>query len=133
LPYFDEHKIIAVHNTYANKDDLDFAGNINYCICLNANLYIENKVPPLELLMSADANIIIGTDSLASNQSLNMWNEIQSIQKHFPDIEVETILKWATSNGASALNINEKYGSFQKGKSPGVVLINDGAELIVSP
>ena len=132
LPYFNNHKVIAVHNTFTDMEDVQFAKDVNYCICINANLYIEDTNPPIEMLIAQNAHIVIGTDSLASNDSLNIWNEIQTIQKHFPDIALETILKWATSNGAKALAVSEKLGSFAKGKSPGVVQINEDAKLIVS-
>ena len=38
------------------------------------------------------------------------------------------LLQWATLNGARALGIDKKYGSFEKGKTPGVVLIGDNSE-----
>jgi aminodeoxyfutalosine deaminase len=37
-------------------------------------------------------------------------------------------LKWATSNGAAALQMNDRLGSFEKGKQPGVILIEAGLE-----
>ena len=123
--YFTTQKIIAVHNTCISEDDIDFAKDIIYCICINANLYIENKLPPVPLLVKKKANMVLGTDSLASNNQLSIWNEVQTIVKHFPEVPLESILTWATSNGANALNIQDRYGSFEKGKEPGVVLIND--------
>ena len=48
---------------------------------------------------------------------------INSIQKNFPHIPLPSILKWATSNGARALDIDNKFGSFEKGKKPGVVIV----------
>jgi cytosine/adenosine deaminase-related metal-dependent hydrolase len=47
-----------------------------------------------------------------------------SVQKHFPQIPEETILQWATLNGAKALGWKDELGSFEKGKKPGVVLLN---------
>jgi cytosine/adenosine deaminase-related metal-dependent hydrolase len=128
LPYFtNDQSIISVHNTFTSEEDIATSNQqsaINYCICINANLYIENSLPPLKLLMDNNCNIVLGTDSYASNHHLNMYEEIKSIQKYFPEIPLETILQWATSNGAKVLGIENKYGKFDTGKQPGVVLIN---------
>ncbi len=130
LPYFtNSQKIISVHNKFSNLDDVGFAHqfygneNIFFCLCPNANLYIENKLPPVEMLMQQNCNIVLGTDSYASNWSLNIFEEIKTIRTNFPDISLETILQWATFNGAKALEIENVCGSFEKGKKPGVVLI----------
>jgi aminodeoxyfutalosine deaminase len=130
LPYFtNQQKIISVHNTFTKKEDVIFAQqlygneNIFFCLCPNANLYIENKFPPVGMLMQQNCNIILGTDSYASNWSLNIFEEIKTIRTNFPDISLETILNWATLNGAKALEIENVFGSFEKGKKPGVVLI----------
>ena len=122
-------KIISVHNSFTNEDDIAFANQflssqeIYFCLCPNANLYIENVLPAIDMLMLHTANIVLGTDSYASNTQLNIFEEIKTIQKNFPNIGLEKILKWATSNGAAALGLEDKLGSFDMGKKPGVVLI----------
>ncbi len=130
LPYFDQQqKIISVHNTFMNEQDLhSFNGNstlenLFFCVCINANLYIENKLPPIELLVNNNCKIVMGTDSYASNLQLNMLHEIKTVHAHFPQYEPAMILQWATLNGAEALGIDEQFGSFGKGKKPGLVLI----------
>ena len=70
-----------------------------------------------------NCHIVLGTDSLASNWSLSIWDEIKTIQKNFPLIPIEDVLKWATINGAEALQIEDRFGSFEQGKRPGVVLL----------
>ena len=69
--------------------------------------------------------MVLGTDSLASNWSLNLLDEIKTIRKHFPNIPLEEILQWATLNGAAALGMQDVLGSFEKGKKPGVLLMNE--------
>lgn len=132
LPYFDRaQKIISVHNTFTRQRDLSFAtfnikhACLSYCLCINANLHIESSLPPVDLLMENDCHIVLGTDSYASNRQLNMMAEINSIREHFPAIPLETILQWATLNGAQALGFEDALGSFEKGKKPGVVFIKD--------
>jgi cytosine/adenosine deaminase-related metal-dependent hydrolase len=95
-----------------------------YCICINANLYIENKVPPIDLLVKHNCHIVLGTDSYSSNWQLSIAKEIAAVQQYFPHIPLETILQWATINGAKALSWENNMGSFEKGKKPGVVLID---------
>lgn len=128
LPYFKKaHRSILVHNSFTSVEDIQAVQkempNSFWCICANANQYIEQTMPPIELLRSQNANIVIGTDSYASNWSLNVLDEIKTIQEHNPDIPLDEILGWATLNGAKALQMDKSLGSFEKGKKPGVVLI----------
>ena len=73
--------------------------------------------------MESGFNIVLGTDSLASNHSLDIVDEMRTIQKHFPFVELEQMLGWVTANGAKALLLNH-LGSFERGKKPGVALID---------
>ncbi|WP_438945998.1 amidohydrolase family protein [Sediminibacterium sp.] len=125
--------VLLVHNTTTTETDMDFAAasaaaheqSLYYALCVNANLYIENALPPVELLRSKNANIVLGTDSLSSNHQLSILSEMQTIAKHFPMIPLEEILQWATSNGASALQMDAQFGSFAPGKKPGVIAIEN--------
>lgn len=124
--------VILVHNTFTKQADLNFINQhkneeqlISFCLCPNANLYIENALPPVDLFLRNDCNIILGTDSLASNRQLNILEEIKTIHEKFPTIKTETFLKWATMNGAKALQMEDQIGNFETGKKPGVVLIEN--------
>jgi len=96
-----------------------------WCLCINANLYIENKVPPVEMLMKHNCPIVLGTDSYSSNWQLSITKEIQSLKNKFPSLSLETILQWATINGAKALKWEDEFGSFEKGKRPGITIIDN--------
>jgi cytosine/adenosine deaminase-related metal-dependent hydrolase len=80
-------------------------------------------MPPIEMLRTNGVNIIVGTDSYASNWSLNILDELKTIQKHNPQIPLDEMLGWATLNGARALQMDKHLGSFETGKKPGVVVI----------
>jgi cytosine/adenosine deaminase-related metal-dependent hydrolase len=134
LPFFNNGQtIFLVHNTFMPEEDIVWANDyaaanglkLVYCICINANLYIENKVPPIDLLIKHNCHIVLGTDSYSSNWQLSIAKEIESIQEHFPHIPLETVLKWATGNGAKALQMDNELGSFEKGEKPGLVLIDN--------
>ncbi len=132
LPYFNKgQSILLVHNTSTAEEDIIWAEEharskglkLHWCLCINANRYIENKLPPIEKLMKHGCSIALGTDSYSSNWQLSIAQEMLSIRKHFPAIPAETVLQWATSSGASALQWEHELGSFQKGMKPGVVLL----------
>lgn len=137
IQYYFQHfasakSVILVHNTFTQQPDLDFIKKnkkkdqlISFCLCPNANLYIEDALPPVDLFLKNQLNIILGTDSLASNHQLNILEEIKAIQKKFPEIKTEIFLQWATINGAKALQMEDQSGTFDKGKTPGVVLISN--------
>ncbi len=118
---------ILVHNSFTNAEDIQAVKNqmpnTFWCLCPNANQYIEQTMPPIELLRSEKANIIVGTDSYASNWSLNVLDELKTIQQYHTHIPLAEMLQWATLNGARALQMDKHLGSFEKGKKPGLVLI----------
>ncbi len=136
LPWLNKAKnIILVHNTFTAQADVEFANQLikqsnnqqlYWCICANANLYIEGKMPPVDLLRKNNCNMVLGTDSYASNYSLSMLDEIKRI--HFASqstIPLHEILQWATIKGAKALQMDDLLGSFDKGKQPGIILIDN--------
>ena len=128
LPIFKKaHHGILVHNSFTSAEDIQAVhaamDNAFWCLCPNANQYIEQTMPPIELLRSEKAKVVIGTDSYASNWSLNILDELKTIQQHHPQIPLAEMLGWATLNGAQALQMDKHLGSFEKGKKPGVVLI----------
>jgi len=120
--------LILVHNTFAGEEDIEAAaerGNCFFCLCPRSNMYIENALPSVNRLIDRRSAIVIGTDSLASNISLNMLEEIKIISSHFPAVPLEELVAWSTINGARALKIDGDYGSIETGKTPGLVLIEN--------
>lgn len=126
---------LFVHNTFTSGDDLISLKNkrnpknLFFVICPNSNLYIENKLPPIDLFRDEKLSICLGTDSLASNKELSMIAEMNTIQQHFPAISLHEILSWGTINGAKALKLDKILGTFEPGKKPGVNLLT-GVDLI---
>ena len=138
LPYFypkgepgtsERRNMILVHNVATNEEDLQFAAGAGptlfFCLCPNANLYIGGELPDVELMIRHHCSIVIGTDSLASNHQLSILEELKTLQRRLPQLSTPTLLKWATSNGAEALQLDSLLGSFTPGKRPGLVLIED--------
>jgi len=125
--------VILVHNSFTSQEDIDLVLQANtpvsFCLCPNANLYIENTLPPVDLLLQNKLNICIGTDSLASNHQLSVLEEIKTLQLHFPHLSLATLLQAATLNGAKALGMDAVLGSFEKGKKPRVLLLENTANI----
>ena len=99
--------------------------NVTFVTCPLSNIFIHERLAPLDLFMKEGVRIALGTDSLSSNDILSIVQEIKCIQKHFPSIELGTILEWATINGAQALSKSDTLGSIEEGKRPGIVLIDN--------
>ena len=122
------NKTILVHNTFASAKDIkwvkDYTDHAFWCLCPNANLYIEDKLPDINLLKNSDIKICLGTDSFASNINLSILDEMKTISNNF-DVDLSDLLKWATINGAEALDLHFSIGSFDEGKIPGVNLIEN--------
>ena len=124
--------VLLVHNTYTSATDIKWANEqarhhhqqLWWCLCPNANLYIEDHLPPVRDLVAKNSNIVVGTDSLASNKQLSILSELKTISIHFPEMPLSTLLQWATFNGAGALNLQEKLGSIETGKQPGLIVID---------
>ncbi len=127
-----DRPLILVHNVFTNGEDIRFAmgsiPQVYWCLCPNANEYITRALPPVPAFMEQRATIVLGTDSLASNHKLSLWSEIQRLQNAFPEIPLENFLSWATINGALALQMDDVLGSFEKGKKPGLVIIDQDAK-----
>jgi len=78
----------------------------------------------VELFRQKNLNICLGTDSLASNHQLSVLAEMITIQHNFPGVQLDELVHWACCNGAKALQVENRFGSFEVGKKPGVNLIS---------
>jgi cytosine/adenosine deaminase-related metal-dependent hydrolase len=120
--------LILVHNTFADRDTIRKImerKNLFWCLCPNSNIYIENKIPPVDLLIEEYCEIVIGTDSLASNNKLSILEELKTLQLNFPTVSIEELVRWATINGAKALGEEARFGKIESGKKPGLLLIQN--------
>lgn len=121
-------RVLLVHNCEVEQNDIEILTNhftvpLSWVLCPRSNAYISGVGPrSVEILRKAgnNINICIGTDSLSSNWSLSMIEEL----KMFHDIPLDELLRWATINGAKALGIDDRYGSIEVGKRSGVVCLS---------
>ena len=125
-----ENPLLLVHNTFSEKADIDFLKekrsheNTWMVLCPNSNAYIENALPPVALFQNEKLNICLGTDSLASNHQLSILSEMTTLQRDNNQLLLDELIAMATLSGACALGVENQFGSFSKGKKPGVNLIS---------
>lgn len=121
--------LLLIHNTFSKESDIDkaeeFSNNIYWVFCPLSNLYIEKTLPNIDLFFEKEVKTCFGTDSYSSNHELSILSELKTVVTHFPEITFAKLIESACLNGARALKIEDKYGSIEKGKTPGINLISD--------
>ena len=127
-PPFDEH-ILLVHNVCLTQEGIDYASgylkNVWWAVCPLSNIFIHNSLPPIPLMRKNGLGITVGTDSLSSNDTLDMVREMYCLQQAFPEVPLGEIVVWATRNGACFLSKQDELGSFTEGLRPGIVWVKD--------
>ena len=125
-------RALFVHNTMSQPADIQAAhawsDKVYWATCANANLYIENRLPNYQYFIDENARMTIGTDSLTSNWQLSVLDELKAISKYQSYVPFETLIRWATLNGAEALGFEADLGSIEVGKTPGLNLLNISGE-----
>jgi aminodeoxyfutalosine deaminase len=122
-------QLIAVHLTDARPDEIAKVAERGspVVLCPRSNLHIELKLPPLLDILRAGIRPGLGTDSLASNASLDPLAEARALQKRFPTVTPLELLAMATGWGADALGLGARLGRLQPGLWPGVLAIEHGS------
>lgn len=108
---------ILVHALHTDAIDLKLiqSSGAHICLCPRSNLALHNRLPDLAGMIRSDIPLCLGTDSLASVGSLNLFDEMACICEHFPEVSPEIIFKMATLGGAGALGLHERMGSLTPG------------------
>ncbi|MDR2936693.1 MAG: amidohydrolase family protein [Rikenellaceae bacterium] len=128
-----DRRVLLVHNTYVTQADIDALTarypRLSWALCPRSNYYIGRNYPNTALMTAPgnDLNLTVGTDSLSSNRSLQMIEELKCLVRERGVKELDAI-RWATLNGAKALDLDHEIGSFDVGKSPGAVLLEGVAD-----
>lgn len=121
--------ILLVHNVCLAQEDIDAVKAVVlhpfFAICPLSNIFIHNALPPVELMRRNGLAIAIGTDSLSSNDVLDMVAEMNCLHSHFPEIPMGELLTWACLNGAKFLGKDNVLGTLSVGKCPGLVYIDN--------
>jgi cytosine/adenosine deaminase-related metal-dependent hydrolase len=117
--------VIAVHIADAREPELEGVARSGapVALCPRSNLFIETRLPPLLAMRKAGIAPALGTDSLASNASLDVLAEARALADRFPAVPAHELVTMATWNGARALG-RDDLGRIVKGARPGIVAID---------
>lgn len=125
---FDEH-ILLVHEVCMDQEGVDAVKNVmNHpfvALCPLSNIFIQNTLPPVSLMRRNGLKITVGTDSLSSNDDLDIVAELCCLQNAFPEVGLNELLTWACRNGAEFLSKENEYGRIAVGMKPGLVAIDN--------
>ena len=125
-------KVLLVHEVCLDGEGCDAIKscleNAYVALCPLSNIFIHNALPPVRLMRERGLRIAVGTDSLSSNDDLDMIKEVFCLQQNFPEIPTGEILSWACLGGASFLGKDGVLGSLAPGKKPGLVAVSNIAD-----
>jgi len=124
LGILDNSPLLA-HCNYLRESDIQLlqASNASVVFCPRSHNYFYHRNHPFEKLMQAGVNVALGTDSLASNDSLSMLDELKFLHKSQNHISPETLLSMATLNGAKALKLYGHIGALQPGWQADIIAV----------
>ena len=124
---YDEN-ILLVHNVCLQQSDIDAVkqtmNNAYFAICPLSNIFIHNALPPIDLMRKNGLAIALGTDSLSSNDDLDVMKELVCLHENFPQVPMNELFIWASRNGARFLGKDNVLGSIAAGKRPGIVHVS---------
>jgi cytosine/adenosine deaminase-related metal-dependent hydrolase len=100
----------CVHVTLADAEILKKRG-IHAVLCIRSNDRLDVGRPPVSLFRKLGIPLALGTDSLASNDSLSLWDEMRYALLAYPrDLSPADVFAMATAGGAEALGIGSRCG-----------------------
>ena len=106
----------CVHVSVADARILKSRG-VHIALCPRSNYLLDVGRAPVHLFKKIGIPLALGTDSLASNNSLSLWDELRFALEIFPgDLSEQDVFNMVTSGGAAALGISASCGSLEAGK-----------------
>lgn len=123
----------AAHCVHLSEEDIQILADKKVSVINNpgSNLKLGNGFAPVSQLIEAGVNVALGTDGSASNNNLNMFEELnlaalvnKAVTGDTTTVPAYTALKMATINGAVALGMDEDIGSIEIGKKADIILID---------
>ena len=110
-------RLLAVHCVQLTDLELTQLARAGATIvtCPRSNEWTGAGVPPIARFYDCGARVAIGTDSLASVESLSMFDEVAAVRRLAPEVRAARILRSATLDGAAALGFDD-LGTIEPGK-----------------
>lgn len=109
---------LCVHCVHVDEDEVRLlakAGS-HVCLCPGSNRFLGVGRAPVEMMLRHGLLPAIGTDSIASNDALDLWAEMRILRDEHPEVQSRLILKMATLGGAAALDCEDDFGSLLPGR-----------------
>jgi cytosine/adenosine deaminase-related metal-dependent hydrolase len=109
--------LLAAHCVQVDATDLALLkeSGCAVVVCPRSNRRLGVGVAPVEALLEAGIRVCLGTDSLASAPTLDVWDDVLALRESVPGISPTTLLRMATSSGAEALGLRD-LGTLAPGK-----------------
>ena len=132
LGVFDVPCIVA-HAVYATDEDIRIMAEkqVNVALCPKSNMKLGNGFAPAEKMLGAGINVCLGTDGCGSNNSLNMFQEMNAAALVYKGasrkaqcVDAAEVLKMATVNGAKAVGHEGELGIVKEGAIADLILVN---------
>jgi cytosine/adenosine deaminase-related metal-dependent hydrolase len=116
---------LLTHMNFLEEEDWGLLRGKNFSIihCPCCHEYFERAPFQMERFLREGFNICLGTDSLASNRSLNMFTEMRCAARRHPGVAPERILKMATINPAKAIGMGGRLGEISPGAEADLIAI----------
>lgn len=126
------NRLIAVHGVQFTDQDLERLATAGATLvtCPRSNRWTGAGTPPIERFYASGVRIAIGTDSLASVEDLNLFNEIAALRQLGPSIAPSRLLRSATLDGAEALGFGRDFGSIEPGKLAALIGVHVPADVM---
>lgn len=113
-----DNSTLAVHLLQADARDMDILARTGtrVCLCPRSNENLHHELPDIKGMLEKGIEPALGTDSLASCESLNLFDETAFVRRRYPHIGPKTVFEMATLNGARVLGLDKVLGSLDTGK-----------------
>ncbi len=108
---------LAVHALRADANDFRILARrgTTIAVCPRSNQRLHQRLPDLDRMLAAGLTLCLATDSLASCDSLSLFDEMAFTARHFPALSPRTLFAMATINGARALGLEKICGRLAPG------------------
>lgn len=109
---------LLAHVNYINDTDLNrlATSQASVAFCPRAHAFFGHAPHRWQDMLAAGINVCLGTDSLASNSSLSILDELRYLRRQYEDAPASTLLEMGTIRAARALGMGDSIGSLRPGK-----------------
>ena len=116
---------LIVHLLHFDESDANIIikNQCPVCVCPRSNQNLHKSLPDIELMIQKGITVCLGTDSLASVDSLSIWDEMKYVYSNYPNLSPKKILSMATQAGAKALGYENHLGCIAPGYSACLIYI----------